>query len=215
MDPFYLKEIIEENGDQIGGLAELIGITRQALSGKIAGKYPFYDSEISFLAERYKMSPAIEYAVFDSVTEEFDKPITIGKNRTKEEINEIRKKNKKIMERNLKIRKRNLKTFELVEKDNEMNPEELTPIRLLIKNPYQPKEIRFVAENEKTGEKRTYYTMVQAAEDFQKTRYQMNYVLFDKRSKRDREIGGIKGKGWKIRYATEEEKKRNESDSDG
>lgn len=216
MDPYYLKELIDENGDQIGELAELLGITRQALSGKIAGRYPFYDAEIEFIVERYNLSPAVEYAVFDSRTEDFEKPLVVGRNRPREEIKELQEKNKKIQEKNLRIRKQNLKTYELIEKNNEReNPRNLEPIALLVKKPYQPKTIRFVAENEKTGETRTYFTLVQAAEDFQQTRYQMNYILFDKRSKRDSEIGGIHGKGWKIRYATEEEKKRYESDSDG
>lgn len=214
MDPYYLKEIIEENGDQISELAELLGITRQALSGKIAGRYPFYDAEIEFIVKRYNLSPAVEYAVFDSDTEEFEKPVVIGRNRPREEIKELQEKNKLIQKHNLQIRQKNIKDFERVEKDIGKG-EYLEPIPLLVKNPYQSKSIRFIAENEQTGETRTYFTLVQAAEDFQQTRYQMNYILFDKRSKRDCEIGGILGKGWKIRYATEEEKKRYESDSGG
>lgn len=196
MDLNILRNRMKENRDKTEDIAKMIGLSRTQFSKKLNGKSFFKASDILFFEQRYNLTPEEVFFAFVDETE-YEPEIHVSTGFSAFEKKEAEEKNKKIRKRNL-LKKKSVYNSYLQFVEESKTETQNQSEKDYSKYKYKTK---LIAENINTGEVLKFPTFGAASDKF----YQPNHVI-QQRVESGKEIGGIYGAGWTIRYATEDER---------
>lgn len=64
MNKNALMSVLALNGENLGDLANVLGVNKSTISNKVSGRNSFTQNEINIMVHRYNLTPEQTYTIF-------------------------------------------------------------------------------------------------------------------------------------------------------